>query len=352
MQESTTITQHYPILEYDAAAEAVIEPSNILKRNVKMPERCVLCFFADVIKNVCAEAEVVGELGSEIGINPIYRLDVSETLNLDEPTFITVVHPGVDAPLSAAYVEELIAYGAKTFATEITREGDEVIVKWKGENGEGEERFDYLLAATGRRANVDTLGLENTSLERNGRGVPVYDPLSMRAGDAVVDLPLLHEAADEGRLAGENAARLPDAYRRARRIGLGIVFSDPQIGMAGESHRALADAGVDFEVGEVSFEDQGRARVMGVNKGLLRVYGEKGTGRLLGAEMIGPAAEHLTHLIAWSIESGATVSELLNRPFYHPVIEEGLRTALRNLNAALGLGPNPPLRCIDCGPGA
>jgi len=115
MQESTTITQHYPILEYDAAAEAVIEPSNILKRNVKMPERCVLCFFADVIKNVCAEAEVVGELGSEIGINPIYRLDVSETLNLDEPTFITVVHPGVGAPLSAAYVEELIAYGAKTF---------------------------------------------------------------------------------------------------------------------------------------------------------------------------------------------------------------------------------------------
>jgi len=247
---------------------------------------------------------------------------------------------------------EVRAYGAKTFATEITREGDEVIVKWKDENGEGEERFDYLLAATGRRANVDTLGLENTSLERNGRGVPVYDPLSMRAGDAVVDLPLLHEAADEGRLAGENAARLPDAYRRARRIGLGIVFSDPQIGMAGESHRALADAGVDFEVGEVSFEDQGRARVMGVNKGLLRVYGEKGTGRLLGAEMIGPAAEHLTHLIAWSIESGATVSELLNRPFYHPVIEEGLRTALRNLNAALGLGPNPPLRCIDCGPGA
>ena len=265
---------------------------------------------------------------------------------------------------------EVRAYGAKTFAaefpahwhadTEISREGDEVVVKWKDENSEGEERFDYLLAATGRRANVDKLGLENTSLELNASGVPVYDPLSMRgrdshvfiAGDAVVDLPLLHEAADEGRLAGENAARMPDAYRRARRTGLGVVFSDPQISMAGESLRALTDAGVEFEVGEVSFEDQGRARVRGVNKGLLRVYGEKDTGRLLGAEMIGPAAEHLTHLIAWSIESGATVPELLNRPFYHPVIEEGLRTALRNLNAALGFGPNPPLRCIDCGPGA
>jgi dihydrolipoamide dehydrogenase len=71
----------------------------------------------------------------------------------------------------------------------------------------------------------------------------------------------------------------------------------------------------------------------------------------LGAELIGPSAEHLAHLIAWSIESRLTVPELLDRPFYHPVIEEGLRTALRHLNHELGFGPNPPLRCIDCGPG-
>jgi dihydrolipoamide dehydrogenase len=34
------------------------------------------------------------------------------------------------------------------------------------------------------------------------------------------------------------------------------------------------------------------------------------------------------------------------------VVEEGLRSALRDLNSRLGFGPNPPLRCIDCGPGA
>jgi dihydrolipoamide dehydrogenase len=45
------------------------------------------------------------------------------------------------------------------------------------------------------------------------------------------------------------------------------------------------------------------------------------------------------------------VIETLQRPFYHPVLEEGLRTALRNLAAELEFGPNPPLRCIDCGPG-
>ena len=156
-------------------------------------------------------------------------------------------------PLSDPMVRD---YAGKTFAneftahwhsdTKISQGENQVVVEWSGDSP-GAENFDYLLAATGRRANVDGLGLENTNLEVDQRGVPIYDPLSMRAGDshifiggdAVVDLPLLHEAADEGRLAGENAARWPEAYRRARRTGLGIVFTDPQIGIAGRSHGDL-----------------------------------------------------------------------------------------------------------------
>ena len=68
--------------------------------------------------------------------------------------------------------------------------------------------------------------------------------------------------------------------------------------------------------------------------------------------MLGPAAEHLGHLLAWSVQRGDTVQQMLDSPFYHPVIEEGLRTALRHLQRALGLGPVPVARCLDCGPGA
>ena len=192
------------------------------------------------------------------------------------------------------------------------------------------------------------------------RGVPVFDHQNMRAGDSHIfiagdanaDLPLLHEAADEGRLAGENAARWPVVYKRSRRTPLGIVFCDPQVAVAGKRHAQLVADGADFAIGEVSFEDQGRARVMLVNSGLLRVYGEQGSGLLLGAEMIGPQNEHLAHLLAWAIQARMTVAEVLQMPFYHPVIEEGLRTALRSLLEALGMGPHPPLHCIDCGPGA
>ena len=264
---------------------------------------------------------------------------------------------------------EVHSYAAKTFQgefdahwhadTEITKEGDTVRVKWNDDNGNGDETFDYLLAATGRRANVDGIGLENTSLARDGRGVPEFDPLSMRAGessifiagDAQVDRAILHEAAHEGRVAGRNAIAFPDSQRYARPVPLAIVFSDPQIAIAGQSHKELTESGIPFETGDVSFEEQGRARVMLANKGLLHVYGEVGTGRLLGAEMIGPSCEHLGHLLAWAIGGNLTVSQILELPFYHPVVEEGLRSALRSLNYRLGFGANPPPRCIDCGPG-
>ena len=63
---------------------------------------------------------------------------------------------------------------------------------------------------------------------------PVFDglPESAVATLKTDDRPLLHEAADSGRIAGDNAARWPDVHRRPRRAPLGIVFSDPQIAVA------------------------------------------------------------------------------------------------------------------------
>lgn len=222
------------------------------------------------------------------------------------------------------------------------------------------EKFDYALVATGRRPNVDKLGLENTSLKLDERGVPQFVLATGQtsvghifiAGDAGNNIPLLHEAADEGKIVGYNAARYPEIRAFTKSSPIAVMFSDPQIMMVGETFKQLTDRNANFAIGSVDFKGQGRSRVMLVNNGILRVYGEQGTGRFLGAEMIGPKAEHIAHLLAWAHQSGLSVSEMLERPFYHPVVEEGVRTALRDLNHALNMGPVSPARCIDCGPGA
>ncbi len=241
-----------------------------------------------------------------------------------------------------------------------SRDGAGVRIRSSSPDGQvHEEHFEWLLAATGRRPNVDALGLAATTLPLDPAGVPVFDRRTGQignapvfiAGDVLDDRPLLHEAADEGRIAGDNAGRFPDVRVRPRRAPLAVVFSEPQIMLAGASHAELRESGVAFETGGVSFEDQGRSRVMGRNQGALQVYGERDSGRFLGAEMIGPAAEHIGHLLAWSVQRGDTVQQMLDSPFYHPVIEEGLRTALRHLQRALRMGPIPVERCLDCGPG-
>ncbi len=255
---------------------------------------------------------------------------------------------------------EIRAYALAAFNDEFTLEpdahiaamqryGDRVAIRRTGPSGvEATEYFDYVLAATGRAPNVTGMGLDQTTLKLDAKGVPLSDPLTTRtecaegsspifiAGDASNFIPLLHEATDEGRIAGENAARLALGRQMSaglRRAPLGIVFTDPQIGLVGGGFHALKPG--NFATGQVSFEDQGRSRILLRNKGLLNVYGDLATGRFLGAEMLAPAAEHLAHLLAWALQNRMTPAQMLGMPLYHPVIEEALRTALHHLDAKL-----------------
>ncbi|SAK85572.1 dihydrolipoamide dehydrogenase [Caballeronia arationis] len=227
-----------------------------------------------------------------------------------------------------------------------TREGDSVHLRYRDSEGElREDTFDYVLITAGRRPNVDKLALHNTTLELDARGVPIFDPVTLQAprhpvfiaGDANNVLPLLHEAADEGRAAGENAAQYRDANPLVkplvRRAPISVVFSEPGIAMVGTRYADLAADS--FVTGEVSFEDQGRSRVMLRNRGLMHVYVDKATRRFAGAEWIGPDAEHIAHLLSWALQMHLTVDAMLAMPFYHPVVEEGLRTALRHAAAQL-----------------
>ena len=141
----------------------------------------------------------------------------------------------------------------------------------------------------------------NTSLKLDARAIPEFDHYTGQtssehifiAGDVNNELTLLHEAADEGRIAGGNAGRSlenpKDVRAGHRRAPLGLVFSEPQIATIGQTLRQI-EKHCDgcYAVGEVSFEGQGRSRVMGKNKGILKVYAEQGSGLVLGRRDVWP----------------------------------------------------------------
>ncbi|MDO3379983.1 dihydrolipoyl dehydrogenase [Geoalkalibacter halelectricus] len=211
---------------------------------------------------------------------------------------------------------------------------------------------DKVLAALGRRPNLDGLGLEALGLSLDGKGVPPFDPLTMQvadlpifiAGDCNQRAPVLHEAADDGHIAGRNAvAESPQCH--ARRTPMAIVFSDPNIAQVGRRFSDLDQA--QTLVGAVSFKRSGRALAAASNRGALRVYADKHSGTLLGAEICAPQGEHMAHLLALAIQQNLCVNDLLRLPFYHPVVEEGLRKALRRLAKQLPAAPASDLAGCD-----
>ena len=278
---------------------------------------------------------------------------------------------GVSGGIGGIQDEKVREYALDTFREEfaispkadtrrVERIEEGVRISWSEGGKEHQQTFDYLLAATGRRPNIDHLDIQNAGIELDERGMPEFDPFTLRCGDSHIfiagdvnnDRPLLHEAADEGRIAGDNAGAWPEVRTGRRKTPMAVVFTEPQIASVGLNiHQVDERCQGCFAVGEVSFEDQGRSKVIGKNRGLLRVYGEHGSGLFMGAQMFGPAAEHLAHLLAWCVQKRMTVSEMLEMPFYHPVIEEGLRTAIKDLSKKLRIGPAPGEGCMDCGPG-
>jgi dihydrolipoamide dehydrogenase len=277
-----------------------------------------------------------GIVGLELG-QALSRLGVEVTF-LDRSE-----HPGpCTDPEVLRCIEEVMGdelrFHMNAEITSALRHNEQVKIDWKQQDGsEHAGLFDAVLAAAGRPPNLESLNLAVTGLELDDRGMPGWNPYTTQcgdkpiflAGDANAHLPLLHEAGDEGRISGENAAQWPEVTAHSRRAALAVVFCDPQIAMVGATYDSLdADASC---IGEASFDDQGRARVMAVNRGLMRVYARRSDCTLIGAEMFGPRMEHMAHLLAWAVQQEISVQRLLEMPIYHPTFEEGMRSALRDL---------------------
>jgi dihydrolipoamide dehydrogenase len=211
-------------------------------------------------------------------------------------------------------------------------DGDGARLSWTGAST-GSKTFERVLVATGRPPQLDGLDLAASGLKLGKHGEPEFDrdtlqcgssPVFM-AGDADADVPVLHEASSEGAIAGRNAASFPTVSPSHRCVPFSIMFTDPPLAVLGKP------PGDDAVIGSASYADQGRAKVEARNAGLVHLHAARPDGRLTGAVLLGPGADHIAHLIAWAIERGETATAVLGLPIYHPTFEEGIKSALRGI---------------------
>jgi dihydrolipoamide dehydrogenase len=281
-----------------------------------------------------------GVIALELG-QALHRLGVRVTVFGRSGKYHPLRDPAVQQSADDIFTKELhIVRQAKV--NKVSRNGGGAVkIEYLDGDAEESRSYDWVLAATGRAPNISDLNLAEAGFDLDDSGLPIFDPDTLQlgdhpvflAGDVTNERQLLHEAADEGKIAGKNAALFPTVEAGKRRAGISVTFSDPNIAIVGTGYESLPPG--TFVTGKVNFGGQGRSRVMLRNAGILHVYADKVSRRFLGAEHVGPRAEHIAHLLAWSLQSGLTIDEMLAMPFYHPVIEEGLRTALQDAASKL-----------------
>lgn len=280
-----------------------------------------------------------GVIGMEIG-QALHRLGVKVTIINRSQRIAGIQDPKVAENARSVFSEEMdIRFDTQILRAE--RQGNDVQLSLQDQQGvESLLTVECVLNAAGRQPNIEKLNLAAAGINVDDKGKLRFNKHTLQvenkpvflAGDVNGLHPILHEAADDGRIAADNAVNWPTAPQApTRRSPMKVVFSNPQVMAVGV---AFADLPADVRIGEVSFTNQGRSRVMLENKGMLRVYADRHSDVFLGAEMVGPSAEHLAHLLAWSAQQQLTIKEMLGMPFYHPVVEEGLRTALRNTHSS------------------
>ena len=273
----------------------------------------------------------LGPVGIEIG-QALSRLGISVTAVNRSSHIGGLTDPMLQKIANRLFSKEFRIYQGNARIEGVSKNGLSV--------GCDDDRWsaDKVFLSIGRAPAIRQLGLENIGADLKEDGIPVFDKSTLQlknlpvfiAGDANGFSPLLHEAADEGRIAGSNAVAEETACYQ-RRVPLRITFSSPNIAVAGKSWKELSDSGTEFVIGIADFETSNRARMGRNNKGAARIYADKEDGTILGSEMIAPAGEHLAHLMAWAISSNMSARKILTMPFYHPVIEESLRPAFRDI---------------------
>jgi mercuric reductase len=213
--------------------------------------------------------------------------------------------------------------------------------------GSGERTWEHdtehLMVATGRRPALDGLGLEHVGLEPEHGTLKVNTAMQTAnldvfwlAGD-VVGPQILHIAAEEGRVAGHNAAvgwgeRTMDYARQ----DLVVIFTSLAATRTGLTASQAEAAGFDV----VTASDNPAASGRGITDkdafGLWKLVADKTSGRILGAQILETHADASIHLAKMALNAGLTVGDLSQMVVYHPTRAERLKGLAHSICRHIG----------------
>lgn len=254
--------------------------------------------------------------------------------------------PGIDRDLVKPLEKRLrkrlesIRPATKTTAVVAEKKGirvafqssNEVAKSGGAEAGADEALFDRVLVAIGRRPNGHLIGAGAAGVKVDERGfIPVDDrqrtniPHIHAIGDIAGEPMLAHKATHEGKVAAEICAG-HKAGMDARAIP-SVAYTDPEVAWTGLGENEAKAKGIEVEKAVFPWAASGRALGIGRGEGLTKLLFDPGSGRLLGAGIVGPHAGDLIAEATLAIEMGADAQDIALTIHPHPTLSETLNFA-------------------------
>lgn len=191
---------------------------------------------------------------------------------------------------------------------------------------------EAVLVAVGRRPYTAGLQLEKGGVQKDKRGFVIVDanfrtsqPHIFAIGDAIEGMMLAHRASAEGVAVVE---WLKGGAPQVDYLAIpNVVYTDPEVASVGLTEEEALQAGRELMIGKSYFRGNARARCSGETEGLVKIIGDKRSGRLLGLHIIGPHASELIAEGMSAIQMKASVKDLADAPNAHPTLSEAIKEA-------------------------
>lgn len=196
---------------------------------------------------------------------------------------------------------------------------------------------DVVMSAVGRIPNSADCGYAEAGVEMDRAAVKVDEHFRTNLagvyaiGDLIGGMMLAHVAEEEGVVAARNAVAVLAGGEHLESVRYdcipACVYTFPEVAVVGSSRDSAKEAGIDAVQTVAKFAANGKALGEGDSGGFVQMVAEKGTGRIVGSQIVGPHAVEIVHEVAVAMRHDIGVRQLAETVHAHPTVSEVIRMA-------------------------
>lgn len=272
-----------------------------------------------------------GPIGSELA-QTMQRLGAQVTMVIRTDALVDKDDPEAGTIVREVFEEEGLDLRFKTNLLKVEKTAEGLACTIECDGKETIEVFDQVLAATGRRPNIENMGLEAAGVEYDKRGVKVNhlhqtsNKSIYAAGDVCSPFQFTHAAYAQAEYATLNAL-MPWPYRMNAkdRIMSWVTYTDPEVAHAGPPYSELAKDAANIDIHELPIHDNDRAQTESEHRGFCRIHCKKGTDKIIAATIVCENAGEMIAEMSLAITQGMKLRHIQESIHAYPTRAEIIR---------------------------